>query len=110
MIKIISLIISILTGLYGCSVAQKETEHIRLNQIGFLPVSQKTAAVVNADASDFYLKNKDGEIIYRGKLDIAQTWISSGESVQIADFSMVSTQGTYTLTVRLSKNPLSKIC
>ncbi|MDA3883442.1 MAG: glycoside hydrolase family 9 protein [Bacteroidales bacterium] len=97
--KHITLIFIVLVNLSGCSFAQKNTEHIRLNQIGFLPVSQKIAAVVDADASEFHLKNKKGEIVFRGELSTAQTWISSGESVQIADFSLLSTLGTYTLTV-----------
>ncbi|MFO7869644.1 MAG: glycoside hydrolase family 9 protein [Bacteroidales bacterium] len=82
-----------------CSHSQENTKHIRLNQIGFLPVSEKIAAVVDAHATEFYISNHRKEVIYRGNLSHPKTWISSGESVQIADFSLLTQKGTYTLSV-----------
>lgn len=79
--------------------SQEPTTHIRMNQIGFLPLTQKIAAIVNTDATTFYIQNELGESIYSGVLENEATWALSGESVKIADFTTVTHPGTYTLMV-----------
>jgi len=93
---LISVIMSITLGL---AYSQEPTTHIRLNQIGFLPLTQKIAAIVETDAETFFIQNELGQTIYSGTLGNAATWASSGESVKIADFSAVTKPGTYTLSV-----------
>ncbi|MFO7869645.1 MAG: glycoside hydrolase family 9 protein [Bacteroidales bacterium] len=78
---------------------QEPTKHIRLNQIGFLPYAQKLAAIVETDATSFEITDTLGNTVFTNTLSQSATWSSSGESVQIADFSIFNTPGVYHLKV-----------
>lgn len=79
--------------------AQEPTTHIRMNQIGFLPFSQKQAAIVNTSAEQFQIIDEEKHILFTGTLSEASVWSASGESVKIADFTVVTKPGTYILVV-----------
>ncbi len=79
--------------------AQSSTQYIRMNQLGFLPYAQKQAAIVNTNASSFNILNQANEIVFEGLLSSTGFWSASGESVKIADFTILTNPGTYTLQV-----------
>jgi len=81
------------------AIAQESTEYIRLNQIGFLPYTQKIAAVVNTDATSFEIIDTLNNVVFSSSLGKEKVWVSSGETVRIADFSLLSTEGVYKLRV-----------
>jgi endoglucanase len=75
------------------SYSQESTSHIRLNQIGFLPYAEKLAAVVDIDAASFEIIDTLDNVVS------ASLWGASGESIQIADFSIFATPGTYKIRI-----------
>lgn len=79
--------------------AQTATQHIRMNQLGFLPYAQKNAAIVNTTATSFSIKNAENQVVFTSSLNTTGFWAASGEQVKIADFTIVTTPGTYTLEV-----------
>jgi endoglucanase len=73
---------------------------IQVNQLGFLPASQKLAMVGAGGADRFALVDAaSGKAVFEGSLTAAATWDASGEAVRIADFSSVRAPGTYRLRV-----------
>lgn len=78
------------------------SEQIRLNQIGYYPESVKKAVVVDIDsASDFKLVDASTmNSVFEGKLSDVQNWELAGEQVQIADFSVFTTEGRYMLYIK----------
>ncbi|MDA3883443.1 MAG: glycoside hydrolase family 9 protein [Bacteroidales bacterium] len=79
--------------------SQESTSHIRLNQIGFLPYAEKLAAVVDISATSFEIIDTLDNVVFTNSLSSSALWSSSGESVQIADFSIFSTPGTYKIRI-----------
>lgn len=79
--------------------AQTSTQHIRMNQLGFLPFAQKQAAIVNANAVSFSIKNSENTVVFTNTLTPTGYWAAAGDNVSIADFTIVTTPGTYTLEV-----------
>jgi len=73
---------------------------IRLNQVGFFVNGPKMAAVVGSSATSFTIKSTDrSTTYYTGTLSSASTWASSGESVQIADFSSFVSSGKFVIDI-----------
>ncbi|MBU2703844.1 endoglucanase [Sporomusaceae bacterium BoRhaA] len=74
---------------------------IHVDQVGYLPEYPKVAIVVAANNTDeFKVINTDtNEIVYKGILSVPRKDISSGDTVRKADFSTVTTPGTYLVTV-----------
>lgn len=74
---------------------------IKLNQVGFLPGSQKLAVVpAKADGARFDIVDAaSGKPVFSGVLGAPARWDASGETVRIADFSGVSAPGRYRLKV-----------
>jgi len=70
---------------------------INVNQIGYLPESQKKAVITQK--SDFFeLKNLNGDVVYKAFLKYKNFDKSSGDEIYIADFSDFQKEGTYYLT------------
>jgi endoglucanase len=89
--------LALLAGAHGAADAA-----IKLNQLGFLPASQKLAVVSDAGARQDSFSVVDaasGKTVLEGKLGAATIWDASGETVRVADFSTVRTPGTYKLRV-----------
>jgi endoglucanase len=73
---------------------------VKLNQLGFLPASQKLAVVQAGSAGRFaVLDAASGRKVFEGELGAPATWDASGETVRIADFSGLRTPGTYRIQV-----------
>lgn len=80
--------------------AQTRTEAIRLSQIGFYPDGPKTAIVVDAPGSQFYITTPDlSDTVFVGNLSAAKVWAPSQESVKKADFSALKALGTFVVLV-----------
>ncbi|MGK7391026.1 MAG: glycoside hydrolase family 9 protein [Candidatus Cyclobacteriaceae bacterium M2_1C_046] len=86
--------------------AQDASESIRLNQLGYLPESEKIAVVVDTDQATFEIINsKNSSVVYSGALSPSEYWSSSQERARIADFSEFKTRGTY--YIRLGNGSIS---
>jgi endoglucanase len=73
---------------------------IKINQLGFLPASQKLAVVPGAAATRFaVIDAASGKQVFEGSLGTPVTWDASGENVRLADFSALRTPGSYRLRV-----------
>ena len=70
---------------------------IRLNQIGFYPESPKIAVIADPGATRFQVLSGDGTEVFSGKLSEAKEWSHSLEEVKQADFSALTTPGSYVL-------------
>jgi endoglucanase len=80
--------------------AAPATPAIKLNQLGFLPASQKLAVVQAGSAGRFaVLDAASGRKVFEGELGAPATWDASGETVRLADFSSLRTPGNYRLQV-----------
>ncbi|MDO5720776.1 MAG: glycoside hydrolase family 9 protein [Actinomycetaceae bacterium] len=71
---------------------------IRVNQLGYLPEGPKRATVVSDEESplDFSVVDGDGDVVFEGKTSVFGADAMSGLHVHIADFSTLTTPGTYT--------------
>lgn len=86
--------------IFAAAVNAAPSLNLRLNQLGFLPLSPKRAAVVNDSATDFdIVDSASGQKVFSGKLGAKGTWTPSEESARLADFSEVKKPGTYRLEV-----------
>jgi endoglucanase len=95
-----ALLLGCLVLLAGASGAASAA--VKLNQLGFLPASQKLAVVSGAGAGQDGFAVVDaasGKTVFEGRLGAPSTWDASGETVRIADFSAVRTPGSYKLRV-----------
>lgn len=80
-------------------------DNIRLNQLGFLPESQKIAIIVDSDQTTFEIVNKNDQVVYSGSLGSSNYWNNSMENVQVADFSEFKKRGNY--RIKLSNGSFS---
>ncbi len=72
---------------------------IFMNQVGFLPGSEKKA-VLDFESSDFYLVDENGQSVFEGKVSHFGTDDISGEDVYVADFSSFDKQGKYKVVAK----------
>ncbi|MEL3916502.1 glycoside hydrolase family 9 protein [Aeromonas caviae] len=83
--------------LSGPSLIKKsELGGVRVNQVGYLSKALKRATIAtdSKDSLPWTLRNAQGETIAEGKTTPFGLNAASGENVQIADFSQVTTPGT----------------
>ena len=86
---------------------------IRLNQVGFSPMQEKTATI---DMSSFSLQepftvsilDEAGETVWQGKASETMPNPVSGKPCQIVDFSSLTNPGNYTLCLD-NKSPRSEL-
>jgi len=76
---------------------------VRMNQIAFYPKESKQAVIISGTTDPVVVKNQAGTVVFTDTLGAASTWAPSGESVRLADFSGLTTPGTYTLTQGLTQ-------
>lgn len=76
----------------------QQDNRVRLNSIGYFPDQQKKATIT-ANCSTFYVVDKDQNIVYTGTA-VSKYDTDSNETVYIADFSPVTSEGTYYLAVQ----------
>jgi len=80
----------------GVSQAQRLSEAIHLNQLGFYPGSPKIAVVTEGEPDFFYILKPDfSDTLYTGQLSEIREAPNSGERVRVADFSDLDEPGTY---------------
>lgn len=73
---------------------------VAVNQVGFLPQSQKLAVVPQAAAgSRFEVIGMDGKAVFSATLGAPKRWDASGETVRVADFSQLEKPGAYRVRV-----------
>lgn len=102
-----TLLLSILC--YGCLVkSQKKDQEntaIRINQIGYLTLGKKQAAIVNPVTNTYVLIDEQGREVFRSTLLTPKFWDKSGETIAIADFTGFSSTGTYLIKCGLVTSP-----
>jgi endoglucanase len=80
--------------------AQNTTTVVRLNQIGFYPVSPKVAVITAENVSDFVIKSlPSGVEVFKSKVSSPHKSEFSSKTTKIADFSSVTKPGTYELSL-----------
>jgi hypothetical protein len=75
-------------------------EHIKLNQVGFLPGSEKLAVVPGVEATGFTIVTAGtSEVVFEGTLTATAEWAPALELVKLADFTSLTAPGNYELNV-----------
>lgn len=95
--KLISLSLAAL--LSASNLCAQEHNPIKVNQVGYYPNQEKTAAVEqSAEAKKYTLTDANGKVVWKGKgvRKAVSPW--SAKEREIIDFSSVTTPGEYTLT------------
>lgn len=73
---------------------------IHVNQLGYYPFEVKTAIVVDTTATKFtVVKISDNSVVLTKDLTPALKWTASQEKVKVADFSDLTAEGEYKITV-----------
>jgi len=88
-------------GLYfSPACAQRQSDVIRINQIGFYPAAPKIA-IIAADAGDaFEVKDaKSGKTVLKGKLGGVRTSQHSGKHTRLVDFTSLRKPGSYIIEI-----------
>lgn len=81
--------------------AQKGSDRIQLNQVGFYPAAPKLAVVTGkTDATQFTVTSPDGRnVFYTGNLSEEKQSRYSSTVTKTADFSALKKEGTYVVSV-----------
>ena len=100
---VIRLAVCVLLATLCCDTTAAETSDgssaIRLNTVGFLPHSPKSASIV-APCKEFSLRDAGtGEEVYRGEVGQGRINADTGQRVRVADFSPFQEEGEYVLVV-----------
>jgi endoglucanase len=92
---------AILLLLAGWALAAGETTEIKVDQVGYLTSAPKVALVASkSSASAFTVRRaSDGGVAFNGTLSAATDDPDSGDRVQAADFSKLTTAGKYYVEV-----------
>ncbi|MEN3014142.1 MAG: glycoside hydrolase family 9 protein [Endomicrobiia bacterium] len=72
-----------------------ENTFIAINQEGYIPFGPKKFMVANTKLQKFYVKNKDGKIVYKARFIKVIDDKNSGDLVKIGDFSGITNVGEY---------------
>ena len=76
-----------------------QTQDIRLNSLGYLPVSSKKASVITK-CSSFVIKDvADGKVVFEGTVTDPVYQKDVGQHVWIADFSELASEGDYIMEI-----------
>lgn len=85
---------------FSLAEAQRLSESIHLNQIGFYPQAPKIAVVTEGEPDYFYVLSPDfSDTLYTGQLSSIREAPNSGERVRVADFSDFNEPGTYIIWI-----------
>lgn len=84
--------------------AQQKSRNIKVDQLGYLPQSQKIAIVPGKGKGEFQLHQaKTGKVVYTSNLTKAKKWKYANEFVSIADFSSFQKEGSYYISASNSE-------
>lgn len=76
------------------------SEHIKVNQIGYLPQEQKIFFVSTAPATlEFKVKNLSGDVVYSDFISYRGYDMSSADEVYVGDFTPLTSKGTYYIEI-----------
>lgn len=105
------LMISFLIQCTGPGTGESAPAEIRMNQIGFLPQSKKTAVITfpSSSALPVVIHNSTGRKVFEGSLSPAKKWRPSNETVSLVDFSEINTPGSYRLSYGNLTSPVFRI-
>ena len=82
------------------SCAAEPAALLKVNQSGYLSQGQKLAVISGKSQQAFQLVAlPSGQIVFRGQSSEAQLWAPAGQTVSIADFTKVQSNGRYRLEV-----------
>ncbi len=82
------------------SCAAEQSPLLKVNQSGYLNQGQKLAVIPGKSQQAFQLVAlPSGQIVFKGQSSEAQLWDPAGDTVSIADFTQVQTNGHYRLEV-----------
>ncbi len=90
-----------LVALCSNAYAQKVSERIMVNQIGYYPVSQKLAIITGeVSTNNFFVTSTNlRDTVFRGDLSAAKQSAYSSFVTRTADFSQLRNRGTYVVVV-----------
>jgi endoglucanase len=92
-----SLLLSLLLAAAGTQAADTG---IKVNQVGFPPAAQKLAVVPAGQAAGFTVVDAHtGKTVLRARLGAPAPWDVSGETVRMADFTVLKAPGRYRIRV-----------
>jgi endoglucanase len=84
----------------ACSAQEKAPGAIQLNQTGFYPYGPKIGVVVNGLQGEFFITTADQKTkVFTGRLSESRKSEFSDKKTCIADFSELTTPGTYVMVV-----------
>ena len=104
-----SLILILAACVASCTDQSPMGKDIQLNQIGFLPGGAKSAVITGNAKSFSVVDVNSGKTVFKGESGPARSWAASGETVRIAEFSDLRTQGIYRLEAGGEVSPLFRI-
>jgi endoglucanase len=98
--KTFPLIIAACLVLLGCKTLvlpplEDSSEQIRINQVGYYPLSIKEFVVADLEATSFQVVDGQGKVVHKGQLRDKGSWEVSGEKLAAGEFSKLSKPGTY---------------
>jgi endoglucanase len=92
---------SIILGLAGLMSVAQTTDAIRVNQVGFYPNSPKIAIVTDSSATEFSVVNASTkQVVFTGTIEKMGVWEYSDEFAGKADFSKLTQEGKYFISVK----------
>lgn len=101
--KTMWMVLPMMIVMFACgqpSPQQQPPHSIRLNQAGFYTYGPKTAVVLQSRAGQFQVMTADGKkTVYTGELSNSRISQFSKKETRLADFTAVTTPGTYVLHV-----------
>jgi len=79
----------------------KNSERIRINQLGYYLKSPKKFIVVDTKSKEFQIiEIKTDKAVYNGKLIDADSWTATNETAKIGDFTDFNKQGDYKILIK----------
>lgn len=102
--KLLSLILSTI----AITAMAQNPNPIRVNQVGYYPNTEKTAAIEESGfAKKYTITDANGKKVWTGKAVRRSTSPWSGKAREIIDFSQITTPGQYTINAGKNKQTIT---
>ena len=85
---------------------QTTTSPIRLNQVGYRPMQEKTATIMLDEPITACILNADGDTVWTAQTDVRLTNPVSGKACRMVDFSALKESGEYRITLSNQNTPI----
>lgn len=79
--------------------AQPAANELQINQVGYPVNGPKTAVIIGVNKRRFHLLSTEGDTVFSGVTGPEQIWEATDQWAATADFSSVTTPGTFVLTI-----------